>query len=274
MPGIGLGISPSMRRHRVNGAAFTAEYQAVWDSFINKPIEADAVAQNDYVGAGVDDGWWPLTDREFIWGVHNAANPADALRDWAHPTLYNASVVNAPTLTAKQGYQGNAIDKAINSNFTPSTDGVNYTALSAGLFLYIRSNITDNGVDAGNFTGTDIWGTSHSSGSAKGSVNNGLDIIYANTDPRGGYYFEVDGAGVNDQTGYKNGIFKGSANSSIPALPNDDVYALSNKNAGGPFSYTARQQSILSLSAALGATKQLSKYNAFQALMTHYGTQV
>ena len=45
-------------------------------------------------------------------------------------------------------------------------------------------------------------------------------------------------------------------------------------NLGSRTYFTDRQISFFWAGASLGATKQLALYNAFQALMTYYGTEV
>ena len=57
-----------------------------------------------------------------------------ALIDWKRLSQYTA--VNSPTFTTNQGFKGNGTSSYIDTNFTPSTNGINYQLNNASRFFY------------------------------------------------------------------------------------------------------------------------------------------
>jgi len=55
----------------------------------------------------------------------------------------NGTPVNNPTFTANQGWTGNGTSSYINTNFSPSENGVNYQPGSCSMGVYIRNNVAE-----------------------------------------------------------------------------------------------------------------------------------
>src|SRR3990167_3364982 len=92
------------------------------------------------------DGNWRLLDRLWIF-----AQPLQELSrvSLVNPTSTQITEVNAPTWTANQGYTGNGVNMYLNTNFNPSTQGVNYVLNSGSLGAYNRTNVGENAASAG-----------------------------------------------------------------------------------------------------------------------------
>jgi hypothetical protein len=255
-------------------SAYVAEYLAVYNAFENTPSDADAAAQNAYVKAGVDDGWWGDGDREFVFASH--ASGRDSLLDWLDPTnnAKVATLVNAPAWVQYQGYTGNGSSSYINSNYTPSTDAVNFAQDSASFGVYIRSDVNGFQIDAGTYgSGSKNYIVSRSSNNYN-LILNSADLALASAQINSQGLTCVNRAVAGTVQGYKNGSFVNDRVLASAAVTNIPFYILAGNLSSGPFLYSTRQQSMNYYSGSLDAAKHLSKYNAFQTLMTYYGTQV
>ncbi|MED5549859.1 MAG: hypothetical protein VX529_10930 [Pseudomonadota bacterium] len=84
-----------------------------------------------------------LTNGTNTWGGHDVLsllfldNATDALRWFNSPATLMTN--NGATHTPGEGYTGNGSSSYINSNYNPSTDGVQYTQNSASMGLWVRS---------------------------------------------------------------------------------------------------------------------------------------
>jgi hypothetical protein len=116
--------------------AFDADYQAVLDYGTTQgytlPSASQQLLQNQLVVDLKDGGIWSKLD---TFGVFATDGDSDfALIDWIRLTDYTA--VNSPTFTANQGFQGNGTSAYIDTNFNPSTSGVNYTLDDASRYFF------------------------------------------------------------------------------------------------------------------------------------------
>jgi hypothetical protein len=167
-----IGAAPS---------SFDADYQAVLDygtaQGYTLPSGGQQTLQNNLVVALKAGGIWSKLDSFRVYATDGSANYA--LIDWKR--LVNCTAVNSPSFTTNVGYRGDGTSSYINSNFTPSTDGVNYTLNSASIFAYISGVRTEGQIQAyqGLFfgaswllisAGTNTIGESYINSSA--SVNN------------------------------------------------------------------------------------------------------
>jgi len=116
--------------------AFDADYQAVLDYATTQgytlPSASQQLLQNQLVVDLKDGGIWSKLD---TFGVFATDGDADfALIDWIRLTDYTA--VNSPSFTTDEGFTGDGVSAYINTNFNPSTSGVNYTLNDASRFIY------------------------------------------------------------------------------------------------------------------------------------------
>jgi hypothetical protein len=93
-------------------------------------------------------GVWSKLDTLSVFATDG--NSDFALIDWKRLSQYTA--INSPTFTTNQGFKGNGNSSYIDTNFNPSTSGVNYTlnnaSRSAWVFDAISGRIID-GLTAG-----------------------------------------------------------------------------------------------------------------------------
>lgn len=123
---------------------FSSEYQAVYDSFTTKPSDAIAKQQDVMIRALVSTGLWSKFDIFYLL-AQTVNSDGEALKNWKNPGTYDATAMNGPTFTALEGFKPNGTTQYIDSNYSPSTQGVQYAQDSASIGIYIRDNIDEAG---------------------------------------------------------------------------------------------------------------------------------
>jgi hypothetical protein len=113
-----------------------SDYVAVLDRAITLgytlPTFSQIIKQNQLVIDLKDAGVWDKLDTFAVFATDGSSD--FALIDWKRLTQYTA--VNSPTFTINQGFKGNGTSSYIDTNFTPSTDGVNYQLDNASRYFY------------------------------------------------------------------------------------------------------------------------------------------
>ena len=116
---------------------FDLDYQAILDYATTQgytlPSESQQLLQNQLVVDLKDGGIWSKLDTFAVFATDGDED--FALIDWKRLTQYTA--VNSPTFTSNGGFTGNGTSSHINTNYNPSTSGVNYTLNNAGRFYWV-----------------------------------------------------------------------------------------------------------------------------------------
>lgn len=135
--------------YRFGSATYDTDAQAYFDEVVSRGGSvADALKQkiSDGVAYLKGTGDWDLIDRLFL--LKNTSAIA-ALTSIKNPTSTAATVVNSPTFTADVGYAFNGSTQYLNTQYIPSTDGVNWVLNSAWMARGIASNADGVYVDMG-----------------------------------------------------------------------------------------------------------------------------
>jgi hypothetical protein len=115
---------------------YDATYQAVLDYATTQgytlPSDSQKLLQNQLVIDLKAGGIWNKLDTFANFATDGSSD--FALIDWKRLTQYTA--VNSPAFTTNQGFKGNGTSSYIDTNFTPSTDGVNYQLDNASRYFY------------------------------------------------------------------------------------------------------------------------------------------
>lgn len=118
---------------------FTAEYKAVLDRgtalSYTLPTTANQQKQNKLLKSMKADGSWAKLDVFYVFAVDNNAS-AFATLNWKNPNSNQSTLVNSPTFTNNAGFTGNGTSSYIDTNFNPSTQGVNYTLNNASMYFF------------------------------------------------------------------------------------------------------------------------------------------
>jgi hypothetical protein len=137
MFGVGVGVRVGgFTPVSSGGGGFDADYQAVLNYATTQgytlPSSGQQTLQNQLVVDLKDGGIWSKLD---TFGVFATDGDSDfALIDWIRLSQYTA--VNSPTFTTNVGFQGDGTSSYIDTNFNPSTSGVNYTLDDASRYFF------------------------------------------------------------------------------------------------------------------------------------------
>jgi hypothetical protein len=135
---------------------YDVDYQAVLNyattQGYTKPSGSQQLLQNQLVIDLKSAGIWSKLDTFAVFATDG--NSDFALIDWIRLSQYTA--VNSPTFTTNGGFTGNLTSSYIDTNYNPSTSGVNYTLNNAGRFFWIDNR------SGGVLEGTDTNATNDS----------------------------------------------------------------------------------------------------------------
>lgn len=121
---------------------FTAEYKAVLDKAISflytLPTTATQQKQNKLLKSMKADGVWAKLDVFYVFAVDNNASSFATL-NWKNPNANQSTLVSSPTFVSNGGFTGNGASSYIDTNFNPSTQGVNYTLNNASRYFFTHA---------------------------------------------------------------------------------------------------------------------------------------
>lgn len=107
-----------------NNVAILAEYTAVYNAMVSKPVGNDIIYQNKWLASLVNNGTYAKAIVLDNLSTHDAVA---SLFNWKTPASFNPSAYGSPTFTAYKGYLGsNSPSKWITTNFTPSINHSNF----------------------------------------------------------------------------------------------------------------------------------------------------
>ena len=102
-----------------------------WTGYTTEP---QSHYQNRLMLGLKSSGAWAKLDI-FMCFATNATSGAEATVEWKSGVPMGV-LVNSPTFTANQGFTGNGVDAYIDTNFDPTTSGVNYTQDNASRYFF------------------------------------------------------------------------------------------------------------------------------------------
>jgi len=142
------GITASLSGTFVPDTSYQAILTYATTQGYTLPSSGQQVKQNQLVLDLKAAGIWNKLDTLAVFATDGNSN--FGLIDWKRLSQYTA--VNSPTFTTNQGFQGNGTSSYINTNFIPSTAGINFTLNNASRFTWI-SGTSANAIIDGNSTG-------------------------------------------------------------------------------------------------------------------------
>lgn len=256
-------------------AGFTPEFQAIYDEWIIKPEDFDALLWNQEVSDLIDSGKWATLDRFFFFAIHTNDN-GEALLDWKNPTTNSATMVNNPTFIAFEGFNGDALTKYIDSNFAPSVDGVNYTLNDAGVFIYIRTSIValQSEFGAGDIGFTNITQINAIQGGLGQLVRINSNTFSSNlsVDATGMYFLER--LNSTDQDFYKNKVKVIDSSVGSNGITSNNFFILGFNNNGVLLSPSSKQISCVGITDGYNQTDVDNVTDAVETVMDAKGKGV
>jgi hypothetical protein len=137
---------PSFFGFRAN-SGFDSDYQAILNYATTQgytlPSESQRIKQNQLLLDLKAGGIWNKLDTFVVFATDGSSN--FALVDWKRLSQYTA--VSSPLFITNQGFQGDGLSSYLNTNFTPSINGVNYTLDNASRLAWISGTSTNTQID-------------------------------------------------------------------------------------------------------------------------------
>jgi hypothetical protein len=186
-----------------------------------------------------------------------------------------ASENNSITWVADRGYTGDGATGYLNTQYTPSTDGVKYTRNSASYGVYCRTNAATNSAEMGAGAVLDPSSyliTKYIDNSAYVNVNDDPSTTLGTGVASSAGFFSGRRTGANATSLNKNGnIITSSAESSVGICPDTfDILAI--YYGGSHILFSTKQIAVAYIGS--GAIDDLKLYNRIQTYMTAIGGAV
>lgn len=211
-------------------------------------------------------GLWEKIDRLWIFASENSQS---ALRDIVSASA--AAVVSAPTFTADRGYTGNGTTSYVNSQYTPSTNGVKYTQDSAHICAWSLT-AGAGGSNSNRAIGNIVGGTNRSvliprnaSDQVQILMNGITSDVAVNTSTDG--FFIVNRSASGATQVYRNGSSILSGTSTSTGLPTQAITA----DQDAATNLGTLQIAALGAGGSLSATDAVNYYDAMQPFLRAVG---
>jgi hypothetical protein len=202
-------------------SGFTEEATTLFANMTTAPTLSRAIIINDFIRNLKSSGIWPLLD---VLYVTAAATSQAALLNWKAPAgSFNALAVNAPTFVADRGYTGNGTSGRLNTQWTPSTNGVNFTQNSASAWVYCLTNVSEAAADIGGTTSSFCRVISRNGANMGVSINDGTASTAALGTATSVGFSGVSRAASGTLKAWKNGVQQGADISVNSVSVNGDV---------------------------------------------------
>lgn len=194
---------------------------------------------------------------------------------------HDAQIVSTVTFAAFEGFTGDGIGGYINTNYTPSTQGLRYTQDSASVFIYSRSNLTEQKIIVGGNNGSNAYHlylipymTATGVLSARMHANTAYGSVTGNSNTLGLY--TLSRISSTSLRYYRNATsnlsFNASTAVSIPSVP---IAILANKlTTAGCDNFSTYQISFMGMGASLSATEVRQINNCIEFYMDDLGKGV
>jgi len=211
-------------------------------------------AMRTFIEALKTDGLWTKFDRLWIYAAENSQSALIDLKARAAATL-----IGTPTFTANLGYACNG-SNYVETNYTPSVNGVNYTANAA----HVSAWNVDN---SSTWIGYPLIASSDATIAIYPQYSDGLAYIRINDNwstgataaaDRRGLYF-ANRSTFSTEELYLNGVNKPISSANSQGLPAVEVLL---------YAWTG---AALSLGGTFNSSEQLAFYNHMRTLMTVVG---
>jgi predicted secreted protein len=215
---------------------YVSQYQTIYNAMTNKPASAVALAQNTMVASLISAGIWSKLDVFYVLAQYSNAD-SEALINWINPGTYDITLggTPSPSFVSLEGFTSNGSNGYLDTNWNPSTHGVNFIQDDAGVFAYLRTNVADTSRDFGAQNGSNIVNVYPRDGSdASRSTLNCTASTYkaGETDTRGLWYLHRDNSA--NHSAYRNGSLLNTTANASTGVPNAEMWLLCHNNAGSP----------------------------------------
>lgn len=217
------------------------------------------------------DGVWAKLDELWVMAAH--AEQA-ALLGWKRAK--DLTAVNAPTFEVDRGFTGNGTTSYLNTNYVPSTDGVQYTLNDASFGVYSRTDGMSDPNDMGVVsTHRALLNIRRLNGQGISEINSlGITnrVLFANSVSTG---LIVSRRTASNAIQFLINGSSAATNSEVSTgLPGHAFFVGTFNNAGTPGSFSTRQYAAAFVGAAMSEAQQLALFNRLETYLDAIGAGV
>ena len=248
-----LGRRPGTLGGVLGKGGFDPSAIAIFNSFTTPPTPARRAIINALVVGLKADGIWSQLDVLYLMA---AADSQAGTINWITPANFTLIAVNAPTFTTDRGYTGNGTTSRLRTQYTPSTNGVNFTQNNASGWVYLETNPSNGTPDIGSTTAPRVVITGNNAGTASGDINTAAGSSLTGA-------FSTPGMlGIQRRTNTDRRFFLNGVQSGAPSATVSNGTASQEQWVCGANStaFSTRQQSVAAWGASL-AGLELAFYN-------------
>lgn len=230
------------------------------------------------IGAIKTAGVWTKLDCLWIRAAHDSQA---ALLDWKR--LSDSTAVNSPTFTTDRGFTGDGSTSYINTNFTPSMDGVNYTQNSAcfGAYLNAGTDTVDSTVNSFGFSASsgarqarvEPWRSATPGSGVRGRINDATATTVGTITTRFGLTAVNRSSSTAVQV-YRNGASIGTSSVVSAVLGAIDAYELGYNNNGALGGANDNRSAASFVGGSLTSTEHADLFTAIEAYLDAVGAGV
>lgn len=124
-----------------DASLYEAEAVTLFAAMSGQPTSARKTVINTLIKSLKTASIW--TDLDLLY-VHAAHDVQAAKLNWVSPaTFVPVTVAGGPTFVADRGFTSNAVDTALDTQWTPSTHAVKYTLNDASAWVFVRAGASD-----------------------------------------------------------------------------------------------------------------------------------
>lgn len=186
-----------------------------------------------------------------FWVFANNGSAEFSTINWKTPTAHQVTIVNAVTWARNGGFTGNGTDAYLDTNYNPSTQGVNYVQNDASRWAWVAT-------DGGSFidgTATNNTQLMNSTSGTSQRINQGTTALAAAVDFSGTGLMSINRTSSTNVEAFKNTTQTSTtATSAAPSSLNQMIFRSNT-------SYAAHNISAYGLGASL-VSEHAGLYNA------------
>lgn len=262
MTWLGLGLSLNAKTRGVV-PTYDAAAAAVFAAMTSNPGGVRKSLINTYIVALKAANVWTSLDVLYLLAAHDVQA---ARINWKNPGTFTLTDVTAqPAFVANQGFTSNGTTSHLDTNYTPSTQGVAYVQDAASLWMWSRTDITENSQDIGTATAPTAFIAPRFGVNINGRLNDATSVAVANPDTLG--MFGISRADANVRKFWKNGVQLGTDSAAVSTGVPATTQRICRANGG---TYSTKQLAMAAWGDSL-ATKELAFYNATLAYLQGVG---
>jgi hypothetical protein len=118
--------------------SFDADYQAILNRATalgyTLPSASVQVKQNTLLASLKSTGVWAKLDVFYVFAQDGGADFGTL--NWKNPNANQANIASSPTFVVNGGFQGNGTSSFIDTNYNPTTQGVQYGLNNASIYFF------------------------------------------------------------------------------------------------------------------------------------------